>query len=91
MSVRDYVLTTLALEQQMAVASGRWGEREAPRAPTRPVVPSETIAAELARDSARQARVDTVPVVDTVVIPVDTAVPPDTTPPPQPPPDSARR
>ncbi len=83
LSVRDYVLTTLALEQQMAVASGRWGARERPRAPSAPVVPSESIAAELARDTAR--RVDTVPVVDTVVIPVDTATPPpDTTAPPRP-------
>jgi hypothetical protein len=84
MSVRDYVLTTIALEQQMAVASGRWGEREAPRAATRPVVPSESIAAELARDTARDTarrpRADTVPVVDTVVIPVDT--PPSPPPPP---------
>ena len=32
LTARDYVLTTLALEQQMAVASGRWGDREAPRA-----------------------------------------------------------
>src|SRR5918999_1205427 len=80
MSVRDYVLTTIALEQQMAVASGRWGERERPRTPSTPVVPSESIAAELARDTAR--RVDTVPVVDTVVVPVDTA------PPPPPPPDT---
>jgi hypothetical protein len=84
MSVRDYVLTTLALEQQMAVATGRWGEaRERPRVPSAPVIPPESIAAELARDTAR--RVDTVPVVDTVVIPVDTARPrprPDTTPPP---------
>ena len=79
MSVRDYVLTTIALEQQMAVASGRWGEqRERPRAPATPVVAPESIAAELARDTARR-RVDTVPVVDTVVIPVDT-------PPPDPPP-----
>jgi hypothetical protein len=86
MSVRDYVLTTIALEQQMAVASGRWGAREAPRAPTRPVVPSESIAAELARDTApdtgRRPRVDTVPVVDTVIIPVDTL------PPPPPPPET---
>ena len=92
LSVRDYVLTTLALEQQMAVASGRWGAREAPRAPTRPVVPSETIAAELARDTAPPP-VDTVPVVDTVVIPVDTAPPPpppDTTALPPPRADSAR-
>jgi hypothetical protein len=83
LSVRDYILTTLALEQQMAVASGRWGEARRPRVPSAPVVPSESIAAELARDSAR--RVDTVPVVDTVVIPVDTAPPrprPDTVPPP---------
>jgi hypothetical protein len=80
MSVRDYVLTTLALEQQMAVASGRWGERARPRTPSTPVVPSESIAAELARDTGR--RVDTVPVVDTVVVPVDTTAPPDTTPPP---------
>jgi hypothetical protein len=79
MSVRDYVLTTLALEQQMAVASGRWGARDRPRAPSVPVVPSESIAAELARDTAR--RVDTVPVVDTVVVPVDTPTPP-------PPPDT---
>lgn len=77
MSVRDYVLTTLALEQQMAVASGRWRARERPRAPSAPVVPAESIAAELARDTA--ARVDTVPVVDTVVVPVDTTSPPDTT------------
>jgi hypothetical protein len=76
-SVRDYVLTTLALEQQMAVASGRWSARDRPRAPSAPVVPSESIAAELARDTVRQ--VDTVPVVDTVVVPVDTAQPPDTT------------
>jgi hypothetical protein len=82
MSVRDYVLTTLALEQQMAVASGRWVARERPRAPSTPVVPAESIAAELARDSAR--RVDTVPVVDTVVIPVDTTSPPDTTTSPSP-------
>jgi hypothetical protein len=81
MSVRDYVLTTLALEQQMAVASGRWGERARPRAPSTPVVPSESIAAELARDTGR--RVDTVPVVDTVVVPVDTTPPPDTTAPPR--------
>jgi hypothetical protein len=80
MSVRDYVLTTLALEQQMAVASGKWLARERPRAPSTPVVPSESIAAELARDTTR--RVDTVPVVDTVVVPVDTA------PPPPPPPDT---
>jgi hypothetical protein len=78
MTVRDYVLTTLALEQQMAVATGRWGARERPRAPTMPVVPSESIAAELARDTAR-VKVDTVPVVDTVVVPVDTTSPPDTT------------
>lgn len=78
MTVRDYVLTTLALEQQMAVATGRWGARERPRAPTTPVVPSESIAAELARDTAR-VKVDTVPVVDTVVVPVDTTSPPDTT------------
>ena len=78
MSVRDYVLTTLALEQQMAVASGRWGARARPRAPSTPVVPAESIAAELARDTARKV-VDTVPVVDTVVIPVDTTPPPDTT------------
>jgi hypothetical protein len=77
MSVRDYVLTTLALEQQMAVASGRWAARDRPRAPSVSVVPSESIAAELGRDTAR--RVDTVPVVDTVVIPVDTTPPPDTT------------
>jgi hypothetical protein len=82
MSVRDYVLTTLALEQQMAVASGRWGARDRPRAPSAPVVPSESIAAELARDTAR--RVDTVPVVDTVVVPVDTVTPPDTMRPPPP-------
>jgi hypothetical protein len=82
MSIRDYVLTTLALEQQMAVASGRWGARERPRAPSAPVVPSESIAAELARDTAR--RVDTVPVVDTVIVPVDTTPPPDTTEPPRP-------
>ena len=79
MSVRDYVLTTLALEQQMAVASGRWSASERPRAPSTPVVPSESIAAELARDTGR---VDTVPVVDTVVVPVDTTPPPDTTSPP---------
>jgi hypothetical protein len=78
MSIRDYVLTTIALEQQMAVASGRWGERERPRMPATPVAPSESIAAELARDSARRRdTVDTVPVVDTEVVP-DT-VPPDTT------------
>jgi hypothetical protein len=77
MTVRDYVLTTLALEQQMAVAKGTWGAPERPRAPTAPVAPSESIAAELARDTAR--RVDTVPVVDTVVVPVDTTPPPDTT------------
>jgi hypothetical protein len=82
MSVRDYVLTTLALEQQMAVASGRWGTRERPRAPSAPVVPSESIAAELARDTGQ--RVDTVPVVDTVVVPVDTTSPPDTTASPSP-------
>jgi hypothetical protein len=80
LSVRDYVLTTLALEQQMAVASGRWGTRERPRVASQPVAPSESIAAELARDSARQ--VDTVPVVDTVVVPVDTTARPDTTSPP---------
>jgi hypothetical protein len=78
MTVRDYVLTTLALEQQMAVATGRWGERERPRAPAAPVAPSESIAAELARDTAG-VKVDTVPVVDTVVVPVDTTSPPDTT------------
>jgi hypothetical protein len=78
MSVRDYVLTTLALEQQMAVATGRWGERARPRTPVAPVAPSESIAAELARDTGR-VRVDTVPVVDTVVVPVDTTSPPDTT------------
>jgi hypothetical protein len=72
MSVRDYVLTTLALEQQMAVAKGTWSARERPRPPTTPVVPSESIAAEL-------RRVDTVPVVDTVVLPVDTTPRPDTT------------
>jgi hypothetical protein len=77
MSVRDYVLTTLALEQQMAVAKGTWGAPGRPRAPTAPVAPSESIAAELARDTGR--RVDTVPVVDTVVLPVDTTTPPDTT------------
>lgn len=82
MSVRDYVLTTLALEQQMAVARGRWGTSERPRAPSAPVVPSESIAAELARDTA--TRVDTVPVVDTVVVPVDTTSPPDTTASPSP-------
>ncbi|MFN2567205.1 MAG: hypothetical protein ABR499_19595 [Gemmatimonadaceae bacterium] len=76
MSVRDYVLTTIALEQQMAVATGRWGERERPRVPAAPVAPSESISAELARDTAR-VKVDTVPVVDTVVVPVDTV--PDTT------------
>ena len=84
LSVRDYVLTTLALEQQMAVATGRWGARERPRVPSAPVVPTETIAAELARDTARQ--VDTVPVVDTVVIPVDTAPRPTPRPTPTPPP-----
>jgi hypothetical protein len=92
LTVRDYVLTTIALEQQMAVASGRWASRDRPRVPARPVAPSESIAAELARDSARRdsmrpgARVDTVPVVDTVVVPVDTVPPPpDTTasPPPR--------
>jgi hypothetical protein len=77
MSVRDYVLTTLALEQQMAVANGQWAASERPRAPVAPVVPSESIAAELARDSAR--RVDTVQKVDTVKVPVDTTPPPDTT------------
>ena len=77
LSVRDYVLTTIALEQQMAVANGRWGAPERPRQPKTPVAPSESIAAELALDSAR-VRVDTVPVVDTVVVPVDT-IPPDTT------------
>jgi hypothetical protein len=82
MSVRDYVLTTLALEQQMAVATGRWAAAARPRAPSAPVVPSESIAAELARDTA--TRVDTVPVVDTVVIPVDTTPPPDTTASPSP-------
>lgn len=92
LSVRDYVLTTIALEQQMAVASGRWRERARPRTPTAPVVPSESIAAELARDTAgvdlpptdtarrpvdsARPRVDTVPVVDTVVIPVDPVPPP---------------
>jgi len=80
LSVRDYVLTTIALEQQMAVASGRWGARDRPRAPATPVAPSESISAELARDTL-QRRVDTVPVVDTVAIPVDTAIPP-------PPPDT---
>jgi hypothetical protein len=83
LSVRDYVLTTIALEQQMAVANGRWGDRPAPRAPTQPVASPESIAAEFSRDSARRARVDTVQVVDTVVQPVDTIVaPPDTTSPP---------
>ena len=79
LSVRDYVLTTLALEQQMAVAKGTWGERERPRAPRAPVAASESIAAELARDSGR--RVDTLPAdpADTVVVPVDTTTPPDTT------------
>jgi hypothetical protein len=82
LSVRDYVLTTLALEQQMAMASGRWAQARRPRAPATPVAPSESIAAELARDTAR--RVDTVPIVDTVVIPVDTTPRPrpDTVPPP---------
>jgi hypothetical protein len=80
LSVRDYVLTTIALEQQMAVASGRWSRRETPRAP-RIVVPTESIAAELARDTVRPPRdtapvVDTVPIIDTVVVPVDTAPPP---------------
>jgi hypothetical protein len=83
LTVRDYVLTTIALEQQMAVANGRWASRDRPRAPARPIAPSESIAAELARDSARRdtarPRVDTVPVVDTVVVPVDTVPPPDTT------------
>jgi hypothetical protein len=64
LSVRDYVLTTIALEQQMALASGRWGAGERPAARI-PVAPSESIAAELARDSAR-ARVDTVPAADSV-------------------------
>jgi hypothetical protein len=82
LTARDYVLTTLALEQQMAVASGRWGDREAPRRPTQPVARPESIAAEFARDSARRVRVDTVPVVDTVVQPVDPPAPPDTTSPP---------
>ncbi len=82
LTARDYVLTTLALEQQMAVASGRWGDRAAPRPPTQPVASRESIDAELARDSARRARVDTVPVVDTVIQPVDTPAPPDTTSPP---------
>jgi hypothetical protein len=83
LSVRDYVLTTIVLEQQMAVASGRWGDREAPRAPSRPVVSSESLAAEFSRDSARRVRVDTVQVRDTVIQPVDTVVaPPDTTSPP---------
>lgn len=86
MSVRDYVLTTLALEQQTAVASGRWSARDRPRVPAAPVAPSESIAAELARDSAQRVRVDTVPVVDTVVVP-DTVSPPDTT--TSPAPDSA--
>jgi hypothetical protein len=85
LSVRDYVLTTIALEQQTAVASGRWAARDRPRPPARPVAPSESISAELARDTASRdsarprVRVDTVPVVDTVVVPVDTAPPPDTT------------
>lgn len=97
LSVRDYVLTTIALEQQMAVASGRWGDREAPRAPQRPVVSPESLAAEFSRDSVRRAQVDTVQVRDTVYQPpVDTAAPPDTTSPPDtttappPPPESAR-
>ena len=99
LSVRDYVLTTIALEQQMAVASGRWGDRAAPRAPARPVVTQESLAAEFSRDSARRAQVDTVQVRDTVYQPVDTVAPPpaDTTSPPDtttaPPPsrrDSAR-
>ena len=80
-SVRDYVLTTIALEQQMAVANGKWGAREQPTAPATPVAPRESISAELSRDSAREAarvRVDTGPVVDTVVVPRDT-IPPDTT------------
>jgi hypothetical protein len=88
LTVRDYVLTTIALEQQMAVASGRWGQREAPR-PPRIVVPTESIAAEFARDTASPARVDTVPVVDTVIVPVDTIAPPDTTPAPPPTPSNS--
>lgn len=83
LTIRDYVLTTIALEQQMAVANGRWGDREAPRAPSRPVVSSESLAAEFSRDSARRAQVDTVQVRDTVYQPpVDTVAPPDTTSPP---------
>jgi hypothetical protein len=83
LSVRDYVLTTIALEQQMAVATGRWAARDRPRMPAAPVAPSESISAELARDTAQpRGRVDTVPVVDTVVVPVDTVPPP--------PPDTTR-
>jgi len=82
LSVRDYVLTTIALEQQMAMASGRWASRERPRAPARPVAPTESISAELRRDTTPPpARVDTVPIVDTVVVPVDTVPEPPPTPP----------
>jgi hypothetical protein len=83
-SVRDYVLTTIALEQQMAVANGRWGAPERPAAPAGPVTPSESMAAELARDTARRVKVDTVPVVDTVVVPQRDTTPPDTTATPNP-------
>jgi hypothetical protein len=82
-SVRDYVLTTIALEQQMAVANGKWGAREQPATPATPVVPRESISAELSRDSSREettrVRVDTVQRVDTVVVPRRDTVPPDTT------------
>ena len=82
-SVRDYVLTTIALEQQMAVANGKWGAREQPAVPATPVVPRESISAELSRDSSRgetaRVRVDTVQRVDTMVVPRRDTVPPDTT------------
>ena len=96
LSVRDYVLTTIAVEQQMAVASGRPVARPRPAAAPAPAPSPESVGAELTEDTTMRAgppapdsgrrpararaRVDTVPVVDTVVVPVD---------PPPPPPDGS--
>lgn len=86
LSVRDYVLTTIALEQQMAVAS----RRPRPTTPRPAPPPADSVAAQLARDSAR-VRVDTVPIVDTVIVPVDPrpSPTPNPSPTPAPPPPDA--